>query len=283
MLQQLLTWLHLPQSKLIISAAKIMLILIIAFPLIHTLSAFAGRAIKKQFSEHSARLAGKIVSYAGFIFVIIMVLNQLGINLGAVLGAAGIAGIAIGFAAQTSISNIICGLFLLSEKPMQVGDLIKVGDTTGLVHSIDLLSVKLRKLDNLYVRVPNEILIKNEFTNITRFPIRRMDLDIGVAYKEDVARVMEVLGDIARQNPFCLDEPKPIIIFKNFGDSALEFMLGLWFVKTDYIQLRNSIMREIKERFDFEKIEIPFPHRTIYTGLESEPFPVRIVSKENAV
>ena len=159
----------------------------------------------------------------------------------------------------------------------QVDDVLQVGETTGVVHEIDLLSVKLRTFDNRFVRIPNESLVKGTFINITRFPIRRMDIDIGVAYKEDVDHVVRVLTEIADQNPYALDEPAPLILFKGFGDSALEFMLGVWFEKTDLLTLRNAIMKEIKSRFDREGIEIPFPHRTLYVGADSAPFPVRMV------
>lgn len=147
-----------------------------------------------------------------------------------------------------------------------------------MVYSIDLLSVKIRKFDNLFVRIPNETLVKTEFTNITRFPIRRFDLNIGVAYKEDIGRVMDVLRDVADNNPYCLDEPEPVLIFQGFGDSALEMLFGVWFEKADFIDVRNSLYKDIKARFDAEGIEIPFPHRTLYTGAVTEPFPIRVVS-----
>jgi small-conductance mechanosensitive channel len=199
----------------------------------------------------------------------------------AVLGAAGIVGIAIGFASQTSVSNVISGIFLISEQPFQVGDLIKIGDTTGVVLSIDLLSIKLRTFDNQLIRFPNETLIKNQVNNITRFPIRRLDIELGVAYKENVEHVKKVLSEIARKNIYCLDEPEPLILFKNFGDSALEFLFAVWCVKTDYLKLRQTIMQKIKESFDVEGIEIPFPHRTLYTGSVTEPFPIQLISKDD--
>jgi small-conductance mechanosensitive channel len=244
---------------------------------VHLLAKMVARATRRRISEHSGILVRKLVVYVGYVVLVMMVLNQLGFKLTALLGAAGIAGIAIGFAAQTSVSNVISGIFLLSEKPFQVGDLITVGGTTGVVMSIDLLSIKLRKLDNLFVRIPNETIIKTELINITRFPIRRMDIDIGVAYKEDVGKVRAVLEDVAARNPYCLDEPAPLILFKNFGNSALEFLYGLWFYKTDYLALRNSIMQEVKERFDAEGIEIPFPHQSLYAGEATKPFPIRLV------
>jgi small-conductance mechanosensitive channel len=176
------------------------------------------------------------------------------------------------------VSNVISGMFLISEKPFAVGDVITVGGRTGIVQSIDLLSVKLRTFDNQYVRIPNEMIIKTEVVNVTRFPIRRLDLNVGVAYKEDLARVEAVLRDVALRNPSVLDEPEPAFVLKNFGDSALEIQFGVWFPKDDYIKARNSMMREIKQRFDEEGIEIPFPHRTLYTGSATNPFPVRVVA-----
>ena len=258
-------------------AARVILLVVVGFPVLLLLSALIKRVTKKRFSEQSAMLVRKAVFYAGAAFLVISILDQLDFKLTTLLGAAGIAGIALGFASQTSVSNIISGLFLISEKPFAVGDLIKVGDTLGTVLSIDLLSVKVRAFDNQYIRIPNENLIKTEVKNFTKFPIRRLDLTIGVAYKEDVRRVQTILKDVAAHNPYCLDEPEPFVMFTNFGDSALEFFLGVWAVKTDFFTLKNTIMQEIKERFDAEGIEIPFPHRTFYTGAETPPLPVRLV------
>ena len=107
-------------------------------------------------------------------------------------------------------------------------------------------------------------------------------LDIGVAYKEDAARVITVLKDIANSHPLCLDEPEPDVRLVNFGDSALEFLYVLWCAKDDFLLLKNQIMIQIKERFDAEGIEIPFPHRTLYTGSATTALPIRIVGEQSA-
>lgn len=281
-LQNIFSELSGEQLRLLSMTLRVIVVAVLGIPLLHLLSRLVARAASRRFSDHSANLIRKAVAYTGYVLLIMLILAQLGIKLTALLGAAGIAGVAIGFAAQTSVSNIISGIFLLSEKPFQTGDLINLAGTVGTVQSIDLLSIKLRKLDNQFVRIPNETIIKTEVTNITRFPIRRMDIDIGVAYKEDVGKVREVLQDVAAKNPFCLDEPEPLILFKNFGGSALEFLYGPWFYKTDYIALRNSIMKDVKERFDEEGIEIPFPHQALYSGSETEPFPIRLVGEADA-
>ena len=106
------------------------------------------------------------------------VLSIFDIDLTALLGAAGIAGLTIGVASKNSVGNIISGIFLISEKSFQVGDVVKIKDKTGIVYSIDLLSIKLRTFDNLYVRIPNENIINSDVTTVTRFPIRRMDINI---------------------------------------------------------------------------------------------------------
>ena len=273
-------WSKLYSAENIGPFVRILLLVGVGFPALYFLSAFAGKASKRKLRPQTNMLVRKGIFYTGSICIIISILYQLGFTLMAFLGAAGIAGIAIGFASQTSVSNIISGIFLISEQPFEVGDLIKVGDTTGVVLSIDLLSIKLRTFDNQLIRIPNESLIKNQVNNVTRFPIRRLDIEIGVAYKEDVSRVKAVLAKVAERNPYCLDEPEPLILFKNFGDSALEFLFAVWCVKADYLKLRLTIMQEIKERFDAEGIEIPFPHRTLYSGSVTEPFPVKIVDEK---
>jgi small-conductance mechanosensitive channel len=261
----------------IAAGIQAVLLVVVGFPFVYILATVAGRASVKRFSPQTGMLLRKGILYFGFAFIVITVLLELGFELTPLLGAAGVVGIAVGFASQTSVSNLISGIFLISEKPFAVGDVIKVGETMGIIMSIDLLSLKLRTFDNRFVRIPNETLIKTEVINITRFPIRRLDINLGVAYKEDVARVKDVLADIARRNPYCLDEPEPLVLFLNFGDSALEFLFGVWFVKEDFLELRNTIMQDIKERFDAEGIEIPFPHRTVYAGSVTDPFPVRVV------
>jgi len=275
MIENLMSWNWITQHvPALIRAA---LLLFVALPLLRILANIVRRVLSKRFSEQAGMLGHISLFYVGTTIILLMVLRELGFKLTTLLGAAGIAGVAVGFASQTSLSNIISGIFLIWEKPFQIGDVLQVGSTTGAVQAIDLLSTKLRTFDNKYVRIPNETLIKSEVTNITRFPIRRLDIQLGVAYKEDIARIVEVLKEVADRNPNCLDEPEPIILFRGFGDSALEFLFGVWFAKEDFIELRNSIYREIKERFDQEGIEIPFPHRTLYTGSATDPFPVTIL------
>lgn len=252
------------------------LIVVIGFPLV----VVAGRVVRgvasARFSPETGLMLSRVVRWFLFGVVLATVLKQFGIELGAVLGAAGIVGIAVGFAAQTSLSNVISGFFLLAERPFRVGDLIEVEGITGTVDRIGMISASVRTPDNRSVRIPNETLVKSKVSNITGNPIRRYDLEIGVAYDEDINHVMEVLRGVAEKNKHCLDEPLPLILFLGFGDSSINFLLGVWMAKEDYLLVRNSIAADVQKAFSEEGIEIPFPHRVIAGGKASAPIEVTL-------
>ena len=253
------------------------LMLTLGLPLAGVLARAARRLVAGRLDPQRAMIAQRVVGYALITLVLVSSLGQLGFDLSVLVGAAGILTVAVGFASQTAASNLISGVFLMGEAPFVVGDVIRVGTTTGEVTSIDSLSVKLRTFDNLLVRLPNESLLKTELTNLTHYPIRRLDVAIGVASKEDVERVREVLMAVADANPLCLEEPAPLFIFLGFGDSALTLQHSVWAERGSFMALRNSIHPEIKAAFDAAGIEIPFPHRTLYAGSATAPFPVRVV------
>ncbi|HRW22118.1 MAG TPA: mechanosensitive ion channel family protein [Bacteroidales bacterium] len=260
--------------ELISNLKQIVFTLIAGYLIIQALIILARRVFFRNVSKQSKMLITKGIIYIGIILILFIIISILDLKkvFQTMLGAAGVLGIVLGIASQTSIGNIISGLFLISEKPFEIGDLIRVGDKLGNVYSIDLLSIKLRTLDNLLIRIPNQTIISTEVTNITKFPIRRMDIMIGVAYKEDLKKVAEVLKSIAMENPLCLDEPEPLIVTKTFNTSSIDFQFGVWFEKTNYAAVRNSIFQQITERFREENIEIPFPHISVYTGEETKPF-----------
>jgi len=263
-------------------AVRASLLLILGIVIAKLVSSTLAQVIGKKMDSHHVMLLRRGSYYLILILFLISALRELGFNLSVLLGAAGVLTVAIGFASQTSASNLISGLFLMAERPFTVGDNIRVGSTTGEVLAIDLLSVKLRTFDNLFVRIPNESLIKTEVTTLTRFPIRRMDILVGVAYKEDLKKVRSVLDQIAEKNPLCLEEPKPLYIFQGYGESSLNIQYSVWAKRESFLDLKNSIYEEIKNAFDAHGIEIPFPHRTIYTGSVTAPFPVKIVEDKHS-
>ena len=253
------------------------LALLVAGILLARAARFAVRRWTSGLSAQQRMLLVRGVGYTVFGLFAVSALRELGFDFAVLLGAAGIVTVAVGFASQTSASNLISGLFLVFERTIEVGDVITVEGVTGEVLSIDLLSTRLRTFDNLLVRIPNETMVKARITNLNRFPIRRYDLLVGVAYKEDIAHVKRVLLEVADRNPLCLEEPAPLIIAQGYGASSVDFQLSVWAKTENYLDLRNSIHEEVKEAFDREGIEIPYPHVSVYAGALTEAIPMRMI------
>ncbi len=274
MLTPITTWLtiHLPA---LLHVAAILSAGILAAMLVQRV---LRRAMLHHFGLSTAIMTGKVVRNLIVMLTLFSALSALGIELKGFLAAAGVVGIAIGFASQTSLSNLISGIFLIAENAFRIGDVVTIGDMTGLVHNIGLLATQVRTFDNRLVRFPNEMLVKQPIVNVTRFPIRRLDLPVRVDYQEDPARVMAVLREVAAANPLCLDEPAAIVIFNGFGASSMDFTLGVWFEKADMLALRASILCDIKARFDREGMRIALPQLSVHAGRQTKPFPVAIQS-----
>jgi small-conductance mechanosensitive channel len=261
------------------AVAYALLIILVGGLLVRLLCRAAGDSIARRWGDERAGLARKAIFYVGWFILLLTALGQLGVKLTAILAAAGVAGIAIGFAAQTSLSNLISGVFLAIERPFKVGNMIQIGDTLGMVLSVDLLSVKMRMFDNRFVRIPNETFIKDKVINYSRFPIRRVDLMIGVAYKEDVERVRQVLFDVAREHPLALQEPEPLCFCWNFNTSSVDLLFVVWAAQDDWLTLKSELLTNIKKRFDELGIEIPFPHLSLYAGSASKPMPLDLAQE----
>ncbi len=271
-------WKTLLDSVQLLPIARAVTLVVIGLVVARLVSRVGTRILAARLEPQQLLLLRRGLYYGLTALFLVAALHQLGFNLGVLLGAAGVLSVAIGFASQTSASNLISGLFLIGEKPFAIGDVIQIEGTTGEVLAIDLLSVKLRTFDNRFVRIPNENVIKSEVATLTRFPIRRIDLAIGVAYREDLERVRSVLMAVADRNHRCMDEPKPVLFFKGFGDSSVDLQFSVWVTRANYMELKNSLPIEIKRAFEDQGIEIPFPQRTLHSAGGAKPFPVALAS-----
>jgi small-conductance mechanosensitive channel len=245
-------------------ALRAALILVIGLALGRLLGSLAGRIAARRGSAQGQMLTRRFVFYGVMGVAGFMILDTLGVEIGVLLGAAGILTVALGFASQTSASNLISGLFLLGEKPFIVGDVIQIGARTGMVLSVDLLSVKLRTFDNLFVRVPNESLIKSEIVNLTRNPIRRIDIDLRLAYGEDLDKVGKLLRELAHEDPDVLEEPEPVFWIDKLGDSAVHVRFLLWAsnrhgfydVRSRVLELVARAFREHHIAVGYQRVEV---------------------------
>ncbi len=196
----------------------------------------------------------------------VQALHAVGVDLVSVLGAAGVVGIAVGFASQTTLSNFISGIFLVSERSVSIGDYIRVNDVEGVegsVEAINLLSVSLRQGDNSLIRIPIETLIKNPMVNITGHRMRRIDFDLGVDYSSDLKQVRECILRVVQEQPLLVPTPAPVVLFSGFGDSSLNLHIGAWCRTADYHEARFHFAHALLTAFAKEGISIPFPVRQV--------------------
>ena len=202
--------------------AVALVLCVIGFFLARLISNAFIRTIGVRFNAHQRLVWRRGIFYFIFMIFVMASLKEAGFKLSVFLGAAGILTVALGFASQTSASNLISGLFLIGEGSFEIGDTIQLtlirGHTIeGEVISIDLLSVKLLTMDNVYVRLPNEQLIRAPVHNLSKFPIRRLSITVAINFTEDINKVREVLIELANDYALVLADPKPSDKVTAFG------------------------------------------------------------------
>ena len=237
---------------------------IIGFVIARLVSNAFIRTIGVRFNAHQSLVWGRGIFYFIFLIFVMTSLKEAGFKLSVFLGAAGILTVALGFASQTSASNLISGLFLIGEGSFEVGDTIQMtlirGHTVeGEVISIDLLSVKLLTQDNVYVRVPNEQLIRAPVYNLSKFPILRIPITLAINFHEDIIKVREVLLDVANKYPLVLADPKPAVTVTAFRESSIELLFAIWCHQDNFLQVRDEMQERIRNGFVDNQIEIPVP------------------------
>ena len=240
--------------------AGTVLMLIILYILYRILCSMLKRIPEKGIKHQYIALIQKVLRYVYYFAVCAYVLGLFGIKLSVIWGAAGVAGVAIGFASQTSVSNIISGLFVLSERAMNVGDMITVDGVTGIVDSIDLLSVKIHTLDNQLVRIPNSTIIDTKLVNTSFFPYRRMSIAVSISYDVKIDEALKVLQTAPQLCPTVLKDPEPAVWVDSFGESGINLVLAVWFNQDAFRQTKNDTFVAIQKVFADSKITIPYNH-----------------------
>ncbi|HRM15131.1 MAG TPA: mechanosensitive ion channel family protein [Acinetobacter parvus] len=233
------------------------------------------RTIGSRLNAHQRLLWRRGIFYFIFLLFIMTSLREAGFKLSVFLGAAGILTVALGFASQTSATNLISGLFLIGEGSFEVGDTIQItlirGQTIeGQVISIDLLSVKLLTLDNVYIRLPNEQLIRTPVMNLSKYPIRRIPITLAINFHEDIIKVRQVLLDVAAKYPLVMDDPKATVTVTAFRESSIELLFSVWCRQENALKVRDEMQERVRNGFVENQIEIPVPKM----GLIDRPIPL---------
>jgi small conductance mechanosensitive channel len=198
---------------------------------------------------------------------IVVVLNQLGVQLGPMLAGLGIAGLVLGFALQDTLSNFAAGGMILAYHPYDVGDIIEAGGAMGTVKNMSLVSTTVLTFDNHTLIVPNKKMWGDVIRNITAQDRRRVDLTFAVGYEDDIAKVERLLHDIVIADQRVLKDPAPVIKLNQLADSSVNFVVRAWVLQQHYWDVYWDLTRAVKLRFDEEGIKIPFPQRELHVNM----------------
>ncbi len=217
-------------------------------------------------------ITGFVKQFAYIIVIVVAVLASLskfGIQTTSFVAVLGAAGFAIGFALQGSLSHFAAGVMLLVFRPIRVGDFVEVGGVSGTVKEIKLFTTIMATPDNVHMVVPNSKIFNDTIKNYSVNDSRRVDLTIGIGYGDSIDRAMEVLMEVMRADDRIIKEPSPQIVVVDLGDSSVDLLVRCWTKRADFWGVKCDLTKNIKENFDIQGIEIPFPQRVMHQGKAS--------------
>lgn len=211
----------------------------------------------------------KLAYYFVLIVVVIAVLGVFGVQTASLVAVLGAAGLAVGLALQGTLSNFAAGVMLLFFRPFKLGDFIDAGGTTGSVEEIGVFATTLKSPDNVKIVVPNSQVYGQTIKNFNGFDTRRVDMEIGISYDDDIPKAMEVIRGIVAADSRVLQEPEPVIAVSNLGDSSVDIVVRPWCAGSDYWALRWDLNQRIKEGLEAAGCSIPYPQTDVHLHQKS--------------
>ncbi|MBN2695502.1 mechanosensitive ion channel [bacterium] len=197
-------------------------------------------------------------------FLIIAVLDRLGVNTTSFAAILGAAGLAVGFALKNSLQNFASGAMLIVFKPFKIGDFVEAGGVTGVIDSISIFSTTLKTGDNQKIIVPNGSVYGGKIVNFSAFSTRRVDIVVGISYESDFRKAKDILISILNGCDKILKDPEFKVALSELGESSVNFIVRPWVNSADYWDVKFYILEQVKERFDAEGITIPYPQMDVH-------------------
>jgi small-conductance mechanosensitive channel len=242
----------------------IAVILVIAVIIAKIVTTFMKRKLSDRMDKYELNVLIAVVWWTIILVGIFVASPHFKVDLSGLLVAGGIIGVIIGFASQSVVSNFVSGIFLILERPVKIGDKISIGDVTGYVEHIQILSTIVRTFEGIYVRVPNEKVFTSNLTNYVSNVARRFEYRIGIGYQEDAGRAIRIIRTVIEEEPLALKNPEPSVFVDKLGDSTVDLVIRIWTPSEEWYDLRNSLLLKIKTTLEANGIEIPFPQQVVW-------------------
>ena len=233
-----------------------------------------GRLLHEAMNRYNAdpsirQLVKNLFSVLLFTFAVIAVLAQFGFDVVSIVAGLGIVGIAVGFAAQSTLSNFIAGITLLIERPFRIGDWVNINGQDGKVVKIALRTTWLRTRDNIFTMIPNDSVASSDIVNFSAEGVTRLNFSVGIAYKESVEKAREVILPVllAHKEVLQRESLAPRVVLDSLSSSSVDLKIQVW-ITPDNLDVQPRIISELRERvkqaLDVAGIEIPFPHLQLF-------------------
>ena len=208
---------------------------------------------------------GNLLRYLVLLVTGLAVLGKFGVDITSLIAVLGAAGLAIGFALQSTLSNVAAGVMLLMFRPFKAGDYVEVaGNLAGSIKGLSLFTTELLTSDNLNLTVPNNQIWSQPIKNFSQHPTRRLDILVRISYQDKIGDAIAALVSEAEADHRVLTDPAPVAVVNQLDQSAIEMLLRVWTATSDYWPVRYALNRRVKERLDDEGITIPYPTSTQY-------------------
>lgn len=274
-MHQLLARLPLSESSIntVINLVLALLLLLIGLWLAARLANVARRAMQRaNFDETLVGFLRNLIYGVLIAVLVVMVLQQAGVPSAPLVAALGAGGLAIGLALQGSLSNLAWGVLLILFRPLRVGDYIRAGGVEGTVEGVSLMYTLLVMPDNREAAVPNAKIGSEAIINFNRRGTRRFELKVGIGYKDDIGKAMELIRELFAADARILRDPEPGVWLDSLGDSAVVLVMRAYTRSGDSWATQTDLLRAVKERFDASGINIPVPQRevTVVRGILPE-------------
>ncbi len=241
------------------------LIFLVGFYIAKYVRSFSKRLMKKSNVDPSAiGFISQILYFIILIIVAIAALGRMGIPTNSFVAAIGALGLAIGLALQNNLSNFASGILILIFKPFKVGDFIEAAGVSGSVSEIQIMNTVLYSVDNRKIIVPNSKLTSENVINFSAAIDRKIQFMIEIDYTSDYKKAIELIKIIFKEDPDIYDEPEPTVALREFGESGIKIFALPTVKNENYWSAYYRVMQRIKDDFDANNIQIPYPHRMLY-------------------
>lgn len=209
-------------------------------------------------------ILAKTAKITVLIFTAIAVLSNFGIQTASFIAVLGAAGLAIGLALQGTLSNIASGMMLLVFRPFTLKDYVTIDGKSLIVDEIGLFLSRFHTFDNINVYLPNSKIWGGEICNYSQNDTRRVDMAFGIGYKDNMDKAMDLIREVMKADERTLEDPEPFVAVSELADSAVNIIARAWTKSGDVFQTKLDLTKRVKERFDQEGINIPYPQRDVH-------------------